>query len=274
MLGRMQIGLILLAAVGWWGGLYMMAAPPLESKRSTESIARAEKAVKDYLDKLGGAGAVVQYVKDETVESACSHDYLFAVLFRRFPVARMPPKGLKSSNLLAVDEDGKVTALTDSKELEKFCRDHLAPAKGEEARKTAIRCWLRLSQQYYQDGFYTFALMDDTIKADDKSAGGTVVAMKGGSGTLTARLTFDDDGKLSKVSEEAKLRPGPRPICQASKLLDKDALVRRMAEQDLLIMGAAAKDYLDEQRAKAAPGLQRAIDRMWQRIVESEQHER
>lgn len=274
MLGRMLIGVVLLAVVAGRGGLNIMAAPPPGSKRSAESIARAEKAVKDYLDKLGGAGAVVQYVKDEAVESACPHDYFFTVLFRRFPVARAIPKGLKSSNLLAVDEDGKVTALTDAKELEKFCRDHLTPAKGEEARKTAIRCWLRLSQQYHQDGFYTFAIMDDTIKADDKSAGGTVVAMKGGSGTLSARLTFDDDGKLSKVSEEAKLRPGPRPICQATKLLDKDPLVRRMAEQDLLIMGAAAKHYLDEQHARSAPELQRAIDRMWQRIVESDRHER
>jgi hypothetical protein len=252
----------------------MMAAPPPESKRSAESIARAEKAVKEYLDKLGSAGAAVQYVKDEAVESACPRDYFFAVLFRQFPVARVPPKGLKASSLLAVDDDGKVTALTDAKELEKFCRDHLAPAKSEEARKTTIRCWLRLSQQYHQDGFYTFAIMDDTIKADDKTASGTVVAMKGGSGTLSAQLTIDDDGKLSKVTEEAKLRPGPRPICQASKLLDNDPLVRRMAEQDLLIMGAAARDYLDKQRARSAPELQRAIDRMWQRIVESERHER
>jgi hypothetical protein len=248
----------------------MMAAPPPESKRSTESIGRAEKAVKDYLDKLGGAGAAVQYVKDKSVESACPRDYFFTVLFRQFPVARMPPKGLKASNLVAVDDDGKVTMLTDAKELEKFCRDHLTPAKSEEARKLTIRCWLRLSQQYHQDGFYLFAIMDDTIKVDDKSASGTVVAMKGGSGTFSARLTFDDDGKLSKVSEEAKLRPGPRPICQASKLLDNDPLVRRMAEQDLLIMGAAARDYLDEQRARSAPELQRAIDRMWQLIVESE----
>lgn len=274
MLGRMSIALVLLIVVAGRGGHDIMAAPPPESKRSTESVARAEKAVKEYLDKLGGAGAGVQYVKDEAVESACPRDYFFAVMFRQFPVARVPPKGLKSSNLLAVDDDGKVTALTDARELEKFCRDHLAPAKGDEARKMAIRCWLRLAQQYHQDGFYTFAIMEDTIKADDKSASGTVVAMRGGSGTLSARLTFDDDGKLSKVSEEAKLRPGPRPICQATKLLDKDPLVRRMAEQDLLIMGAAAKDYLNEQRARAAPELQRAIDRMWQRIVESEQSDR
>jgi hypothetical protein len=29
-----------------------------------------------------------------------------------------------------------------------------------------------------------------------------------------------------------QLRAGPRPICQATKLLDRDPIVRRMAEQD------------------------------------------
>jgi hypothetical protein len=46
--------------------------------------------------------------------------------------------------------------------------------------------------------------------------------------------------------------------------------VRRMAEQDLLYMGRAAREYLQEQRARATPELQRAIDRLWQRIVEQE----
>jgi hypothetical protein len=45
-----------------------------------------------------------------------------------------------------------------------------------------------------------------------------------------ATLTFDGGGKLARVAEGGKLRPGPRPICQATKLLDPDPLVRRMAE--------------------------------------------
>ena len=71
----------------------------------------------------------------------------------------------------------------------------------------------------------------------------------------------------AQVNEEAKIRPGPRPICQATKLLDADQIVRRMAEQDLLYMGRAAHEYLMQQRAQAAPDLQQAIDRLWQRIL-------
>ena len=90
--------------------------------------------------------------------------------------------------------------------------------------------------------------------------------MAGGNGAIEATLSFDGAGKLARVAEGGKLRPGPRPICQATKLLDPDPLVRRMAEQDLRIMGRAAKGYLDGQRAQAAPELRRAIDRLWRQI--------
>jgi hypothetical protein len=40
-----------------------------------------------------------------------------------------------------------------------------------------------------------------------------------------------------------------------------------MAEQDLLVMGRAAKPYLDEQRAIASPELRDEIDRVWQQIL-------
>jgi len=45
-------------------------------------------------------------------------------------------------------------------------------------------------------------------------------------------------------------------------------VLRRMAEQDVLVMGRAAKPYLDQVRATARPKLQQAIDRIWQRILE------
>ena len=89
----------------------------------------------------------------------------------------------------------------------------------------------------------------------------------GDAGEIDARLTFDAAGKLVRVSETANLKRGIRPICQATKLLDPDPVVRRMAEQDLLVMGKAARDYLAAQRAKADPKLQRAIDRLWERIL-------
>ena len=85
-----------------------------------------------------------------------------------------------------------------------------------------------------------------------------------------ATVTIDKDGKFAKAEEKVDLHPGPRPKCHATKLLDPDPVVRAIVEQDLLIMGKAAKPYLDEQRAKAAPELQAAIDRIWERILAGE----
>jgi hypothetical protein len=76
------------------------------------------------------------------------------------------------------------------------------------------------------------------------------------------------EGKLTRAEEKADLKAGVRPICQATKLLDPDLIVRRMAEKDILVMGQRARTYLMEQRAKAAPELQQAIDRIWQRIID------
>src|SRR5262249_38068755 len=164
--------------------------------------------------------------------------------------------------------------LSDTKTLEKFFRSASHGSREADQAKAAVRAWLRLSSQLKQDGFYRFSLMDDSTKVEKEKGGliaaGKMVVMQGGNGSIEAKLTFDADGKLVKVVEESKIRPGPRPICQATKLLDKDSLVRRMAEQDLLIMGRAARPYLDESRAKASPELRQALDRLWQRITQQD----
>ena len=247
------------------------AAPvPETGKPSAEGIATAEKAAKEQLDKLKGGYGTVKHVKDEPLERALPSDIFFSVLFRQYPVGRVPPEGLKTSNLFAVDKEGKVKVVTDVKGLEEFFKAHVT-AKTDDQLKDAARAWLRLSQEFVQDGFYEFKLMDDSTKiAEEKGnkvVSGKVVVMRGGNGEINVTLTFDAGGKLVKAENDVKVKPGPRPICQATKLLDTDPIVRRMAEQDLLIMGRAAKPYLDEQRAKAPPDLQKAIDRMWDRIV-------
>ncbi len=240
------------------------------ARAAPEDVAKAEKAAREHLAKLKGDAGMLQHIPDEPLGRALPRWAFFSVLFPQYPVARLAPPGLKSSSVFAVDPDGKVVVLTDVGELEKFFKANLPPAKSDDELKEAARAWLRLAQQLHQDGFYTFTLMDDSTKVRPGEAGkavsGKVVVMKGGNGTIEATLKFGPGGKLVGASESAKLRPGPRPICQATKLLDPDPLVRRMAEQDLRVMGTAAKPYLDEQRAKATPELRRAIDRLWRQI--------
>jgi hypothetical protein len=231
----------------------------------------AAKAVNDALQGFNATGFVIQEVKDERVARAFPKHLFFGVYFRQYPVARLVPKGMNASNVYAVGPDGKARLLKQTTDLHDFFRGNLAPAKEEKAAKDAARAYVRLLEDLHQDGFYKFALHDDSTKieagADGKKATARAVVMSGGNGELSAVLTLDGTGVLRSVADTVTLKPGPRPICQASKLLDPDLIVRRMAERDLVIMGRAARPYLDEQRARAEPALQRAIDRVWELIL-------
>ena len=59
------------------------------------------------------------------------------------------------------------------------------------------------------------------------------------------------------------------PACVTSllpHLLHPDPVIRRICEDDLLIMGLPARDYLMRQRAAASSELRREIDRVWRQI--------
>ena len=78
-------------------------------------------------------------------------------------------------------------------------------------------------------------------------------------------------GEANRKSTRRVVRePFPARRRIQPKLLDPDPIVRRMAEQDILVMGRAARDYLMDQRANAPPLLQDAIDRIWRRILQDQ----
>lgn len=202
------------------------------------------------------------------VKQAFPDHRMVIVRFRIYPVARIIPEGLRPSNIFVVNKDGKLEHLSDIKTMEGFFRTHHAAAKNGTDAKAILAAWLTLTPEFHQDGFYKFDVLDKEFATESSplKAGGRAVVMQGGNGDLRAELAFDGDGKLATVTEKVAIRRGPRPICQATKLLDADAIVRRMAEQDLIIMGISARDYLMEQRDLAAPELRETIDRLWNQI--------
>src|SRR5437868_6415354 len=85
------------------------AAPaPGKDRPTAEDVARAERAVKDRLEELKGSAAVVQPVRDDTLDRTFPGSLFFAAFFRQYPVARLTPEGLKDSDLFAVGRGGKV----------------------------------------------------------------------------------------------------------------------------------------------------------------------
>lgn len=228
----------------------------------------ARKALEAHLKKAGVANAQILPLEAGVLGKALPGQKFFAVRFRQFPVAVAPPEGMNSANVFAVGKDGKPRLIRDDTELEKFMRATLAGVdKGKV--QDALASWLTLAPELHQDGFYAFEILNKGFAIEDKGeaieAAGRAMVTKGGNGELNVTMIFKE-GKLAKVVASSKLRPGPRPRCQATKLLDSEPIVREMAEQALLYMGLAARDYIMEQRAKATPPLREAIDRLWQRI--------
>jgi hypothetical protein len=238
-----------------------------------QASARADSKalVQDYLVDRGATGYTITAVNADYLADSFPGTDFFAVIFRQYPILVLPPKGLSSSNVFLV-QNQNVTPLLSTADLEDFFFDELALVEDEAAAADAGLSWLRLTEVFSQDGFYTFSAPNINVMATPNGefiVTGSVTVTAGGRGSIKAELVFDAfDGSLEDVSETRNVRPGVRPICQATKLLDADQLVRRMAEQDILVMGKSAKGYLDEQRAKAKPELKAAIDRIWKRIVE------
>lgn len=239
---------------------------------SISSAADAEETVKLYLKSIKGENARVAVIKDDALAKAFPKHAFVSVIYPQFPVARQSPEPLQAGNVIAVPAEGKVVPLADVKQLEKFFVEKAPKADGK-IGDDILRSWLRLSQELAQDGFYKFRNSnsgDGTASSDGKMSltGSVAVDPAGGNkGEIKATIHFDK-GAIVKIDHKVDLSPGPRPRCQATKLLDPDPIVRQMAEDSIRVMGSACKYYLDEQRAKADPELQRAIDRIWQRILD------
>ncbi|MCG3178978.1 MAG: hypothetical protein BIFFINMI_01308 [Phycisphaerae bacterium] len=248
-----------------------------------------EKWAADQKDNAGRPCKVIgrTWRVEEPALEALFPDRLFcANLVPMYPVARMVPPGpLKDHNIFILDRKGQVRHETDVEGLKAFFRENLPairqPGKDDANAKAAVRAWLALGEVLVSDGMFQFSLDETSLQVQTDRPGeeaaritaadGRAQAEGGGNqGFVSVELKFDAAGRLADAVQQARLRAGIRPICQATKLLDPDPIVRKMAEQDLLLMGSAARDYIFEQRTKATPELQAAIDAVWGRILQRE----
>jgi hypothetical protein len=255
-----------------------------------QPVARAgessEQLVDDYLQSIGATAYMITPIDEEYVANTFPGIDFFEVVFRQYPIAVRPPQGLSSADIFLV-LDGTVYHIATPTGLINaffYAQMHglMASVVGtdgtvDENLVTQVGLtYLRLTQVFSLDGFFQFNEPSVNVTTDPftgnvaVTGSVTVVNQRGDNGEIDATLEFNADGTLDDISETRNVIRGIRPICQATKLLDKDSLVRRMAEQDILVMGRSCKKYLDEQRAKAKgnPELQKAIDRIWKRIVD------
>ncbi|HEX4999239.1 MAG TPA: hypothetical protein VFY29_13515 [Terriglobia bacterium] len=222
----------------------------------------------------GASGGEIVELDDPAVRSAFPGYTVYALRFRMYPVARAPQPPLEMNNIFWVNRDRTVDLATDVDSLRPLFSAALGRVDMPPAAERAVRAWLRLVQELRQDGFFRFsapevAAAPGAVSSGDFRVSGTVAVVpnNGDKGQIASTLVFDR-GRLVSTTDRVDLKAGIRPICQATKLLDPDPIVRGMAEQSILVMGQSAREYLQDQRAAASPELQRAIDRIWKRILD------
>jgi hypothetical protein len=237
---------------------------------ATSAQGSDQQLIEDYLQSHGISGAIVRPVTDDFLGRIFPNFSFFGVVFRQYPIAVQCPAamGLKCANVFFV-QNGQVDFVSTIEDLKFFFAANLGPLPARDAAIDGASAWLRFSEELKQDLFYTFSPPDVSYTPRDDlillRAHASVAA--GGDGKIDVVVTLGAAGSFVNVLEQSAVRPGVRPICQATKLLDRDPIVRRMAEQDILVMGRAAKPYLDQIRATARPKLQQAIDAIWRRIL-------
>jgi hypothetical protein len=258
-------GLLVIPAIG---------QQPGEQKMPPEA-AKAQELIKAHLAQINGKNGNVLWIQNDFLAKTFPKHTFFAVRFRIYPVAMQMPEGMKPSNVFAV-KDGKFEQIKDGNDLAAFFMANAVAASSQAAGEAAAKSALLLSEEFVQDGFYVFDIQPKadalTVRKETnvpQVADWRAIVMKGGNGELKVQLKWDDKGTVVGMSTAANVKAGPRPICQATKLLDPDPIVRKMAEQDLLYMGLAARDYIMEQRAAANPDLRQAIDALWGQILQN-----
>jgi hypothetical protein len=251
---------------------FTLAVLMLSQVAMAHAAATLKQRVEDKLVSLGARGYTVTELTDATLTKVVAEP-MVEVRFRQYPIGFLPPAPLKVNNIF-YDRAGSLELMTDIASLKAFFLARVKPVTTDDAAREAVTAWLLLSEELKQDGFFHFSIpaaslvvghVGDKLLASGRAEVGPQMSNKG---EIKAQLVFTRDGKLLSVDETSTVRAGIRPICQATKLLDPDPIVRRMAEQDLLVMGSAAKPYIDFIRPQLSSPLKAALDSLWGRILE------
>jgi hypothetical protein len=264
-------------------GIKFTGTPGIEEQKVTINWPSGKKSprqlIADYLHKLPKpegplslrTGELV-YLGNESIAKSIPGKLFYVLRFRQWPIAIALPPPLAANNIFVVDKNAQVELITSIENLKKLMQRNVHGIVDVTAARRVVKSWLLLSQELAQDGMYQFEIPESGIARLESHelimcGKASVKPIGGNSGEINATICFSQNGDISLIKETQNLLQGMRPICQSTKLLDKDPIVRKMAEQDLLIMGKAAKPYLEEQRAKVSPELRIAIDKIWHRIL-------
>ena len=185
---------------------------------------RAQYFARQYLSGLGAHGYTMTAIQDSYVTATFPGIAFFAVIFPQYPVGVEPPEGLNPSDVLAVEGD-QVVALTGPDDLKALFMTTLTaveyPDAADNAAEDAGRTWLRLTEVFSQDGYFTFSDPDVFVIKVLEEIGivlGAIEVTSGGAGRIHVAMEFDGAGQLMDVTEVREVQAGNRPIYTTATL--------------------------------------------------------
>ena len=150
---------------------------------------------------------------DGAVAALFPEDRFFTVQFMRFPRAVTPPVSLQLENLVRVQADGSVDRIENVEALPKLFEKKLADVRDEHQARIVLMTCLRLAEEFYQDGYYTFNIPEASVSAVRQDqhwiAAGIAVVTQGGKGEISVMVTTGSPGKITingKVWPNVRLR--------------------------------------------------------------------
>lgn len=167
-----------------------------------------------YLDGRGATDYTLTAVTDDYVAATFPGLSFFEVVFEQYPHAVQPPAGLNTSDVLVVHAD-QVFPLTGPDVMHDFFLGWVGPVPDTNAALAVGGTWMRLTEVYSQDGFFTFS--EPIVRLVNVDVGplvvmGEVDVIQGGTGSIKALLSFDGNGQLTDVQESRDVQPGSRPL--------------------------------------------------------------
>lgn len=175
----------------------------------------SRRALDTWLGGIQGAAlATVTSIEDEAVRKVLPSEHFYAVRFEGASHAPIPPDPLQLTNLIWVQPDGAVKNLKDTAALRLLFSEKIAPVYRDSQARDVVKGYLRLAEELTQDGSYRFFVAEQSISVhrakNQLVAIGRAVATEGGTGGVSATLTFDTSGKLVNATSTTKVHPNWR----------------------------------------------------------------
>jgi hypothetical protein len=210
-----------LAAVALNVALVACSVSPKGSQGQNQGRApdKSRTVLEAWLDRLPNVpktedeGRKIIAVDDEVVRRVFPDVRFYGVYFYvNYPRPKTLPEGLRTHNLFLVRPGGEVERIGDLEALKAFFEKKPPQARDEAHAREAASACVRVAEEFYQDGLYTFDPPEVKIsrRGEELVATAEVRVKTRGTGKVSVNLTFKPSGDLNGISIEGRVRPDVR----------------------------------------------------------------